>query len=80
MSTVQKTLQSDTKINPLAMTVTEAARILSAVGVSRITEQVLKKHIANGAPTNADGRINLVHYAGWLNQELNREANHGTGL
>jgi hypothetical protein len=27
----------------------------------------LRQHVAQGAPTNGDGSINLVHYAAWLN-------------
>jgi hypothetical protein len=26
--------------------------------------------VANGAPTNADGTINLVHYGAWLVREI----------
>ena len=80
MSTGEKSAQTDTKINPLAMTVTEAAKILSAVGVGQVSEKVLRKHIAAGAPRNADGSISIVAYGGWLNRELNREGHHGTGL
>ncbi len=80
MSTGEKTLHPDTKINPLAMSVADAAKILSAVGVGQVGEAVLKKHIAAGAPRNADGSISIVAYGGWLNRELNREANDGTRL
>jgi len=80
MSTSEKTAQTDTKINPLAMSVADAAKILSAVGVGQVSEKVLKKHIAARAPTNADGSISIVAYAAWLNERLNREAHHGTGL
>ena len=55
------------RVDPLAMTVAQAAKILSAVGVGRVTEDMIRRHIAAGAPTAADGRINLVHYAAWLN-------------
>ena len=58
----------------------EAVLACAAVGNDRIyTEQMLKKHIADGAPTNADGRISVVDYGAWLNQQLNRQ-DHGTGL
>lgn len=56
------------QVNPMAMTVAQAARVLSAVGVGRISEDMLNRHIAAGAPTTPDGRINLVFYAAWLNQ------------
>lgn len=55
------------------MTVAQAAKVLSAVGVGAVTEEMIGRHIAAGAPatSNPDGRgvrINLVHYAAWLNQ------------
>ena len=57
-------------VNPLAMTVAQAAAVLSAVGVGAITVDMIRLHVAAGAPATADGRINLVHYAAWLNQRL----------
>jgi hypothetical protein len=57
-------------VNPAALTVTQAAKVLSAVGNGPVTEDMLLRHIAAGAPTTADGRINLVHYAAWLNKDF----------
>ena len=57
------------RIDPTAMTVAQAAKVLSAVGNAPVTEEMLRRHIAAGAPTTADGRINLVHYAAWLNKD-----------
>ena len=54
-------------IDPLAMTVAQAAKVLSAVGLGTVTEELIRRHIAAGAPAASDGRINLVHYAAWLN-------------
>ena len=56
-----------------ALTPAQAAKILAAAGQRRITEAMVKADIETGAPTNADGTINLVHYAAWLV----REAAHG---
>jgi hypothetical protein len=55
-------------VNPAALTVAQAAKVLSAVGNGPVTEDMIRRHIAAGAPTTADGRINLVHYAAWLNK------------
>ena len=33
---------------------------------SPVTEEMLQADLAAGAPENADGTINLVHYAAWL--------------
>lgn len=65
------------RIDPLAMTVKQAAKILSAMGVGRVTQKMIRRHIAAGAPvlrpSRGAGRINLVHYAAWLNQHLGRD-------
>jgi len=52
--------------------VADAARVLSRAGGSPITENLLRADIEAGAPTNADGTINLVHYAAWLVKEAER--------
>ena len=57
------------RIDPAALTVAQAAKVLSAVGNGPVTEDMLRRHIEAGAPTTADGRINLVHYAAWLNKD-----------
>jgi len=35
-----------------------------------VTEELIRRHVAAGAPATADGRINLVQYAAWLNQHM----------
>jgi hypothetical protein len=59
-------------LNPSALSVRDAARVLSRASGRAITEVALQSHIAAGAPTNADGTLNLVHYAAWLVQEVAR--------
>ena len=61
---------TSTKVNPLALSVEEAARMLSAAGGKRITPEQVQADIDAGAPVGADGRINLVHYAAWLVREV----------
>lgn len=56
-------------VNPAALTVAQAAKVLSAVGNGPVSEEAIRRHIAAGAPTTADGRLNLVHYAAWLNRD-----------
>jgi hypothetical protein len=58
-----------TTMNPAALSVADAAKVLSAAGGQRVTIEMLQEDIAAGAPTNADGSINLVHYAAWLNMK-----------
>ena len=58
----------DGPINPNAMPVDVAAKLLAKASPG-VTEEMLKADLAAGAPTNADGTINLVHYAAWLAKE-----------
>ena len=57
-------------LNPTALPVADAARLLSAAGGTRVTAEMIQADIDAGAPTNADGTINLVQYAAWLIKEL----------
>jgi hypothetical protein len=54
------------------MTITDAARLLSAVGGASISEATIRADLEAGAPANADGTLNLVHYAAWLVKEMGR--------
>jgi hypothetical protein len=60
------------RLSPTAMTLTDAAKLLSAVGTTKVTEAMLREDLGIGAPANADGTLNLVHYAAWLVQEVAR--------
>jgi len=54
-------------LNPAALSLADAAKVLSASGAGRVTVEMLREDVAAGAPTNADGTLNLVRYAAWLN-------------
>jgi len=51
-------------VNPAALTIAQLARMLA------VPEETIRRHVAAGAPASADGHVNLVHYAAWLNKEL----------
>ncbi len=57
-------------LSPTALPLRDAARLLSKTGGQPISTEMLEADIAEGAPTNPDGTINLVHYAAWLVKEL----------
>jgi hypothetical protein len=60
------TTQNDTRqINPAALTPEIAAKMLG------LQVEIVQKHISQGAPAAADGTINLVNYAAWLNSRIN---------
>jgi len=51
-------------LNPAALGAADVARLLG------VPVAVVEQHLAEGAPHAADGSVNLVHYAAWLNREL----------
>lgn len=57
-------------LRPTALSLRDAAWLLSRTGDQPISVEMLEADIADGAPTNPDGTINLVHYAAWLVREL----------
>ena len=65
------------RLNPAAMSPADAARVLTHVGGSPVTEAMLRADIHAGAPPNADGSINLVHYAAWLVQQMSAGGGRG---
>lgn len=59
-------------LNPNALSLADAARLLSRVGGKPVLVEMLQADVEDGAPTNADGTVNLVHYAAWLVKEMGR--------
>jgi len=64
--TGQDSLTQAATVNPMALSVEEAARLLG------LSPETVRGHVARGLPTDSEGRINLVQYAAWLNGELAR--------
>jgi hypothetical protein len=56
--------QGPQSVNPAALTVADVARILG------VPVEAVERDIREGAPAAADGTVNLVHYAAWLNGKL----------
>ena len=68
------------RLDPAALPVEAAARILTAAGGVRVDADQIRADIDAGAPTNAGsggGSINLVHYAAWLVQQMAHDAKGG---
>ncbi len=57
-------------LNPAALSIADAARVLTRFGGTPVTGAMLRADVEAGAPTNADGSLNLVHYAAWLVREM----------
>lgn len=62
----------ETTPSPMALTLMQAAKVLSAAAGRRIGEEAIRQDIEDGAPVNPDGTINLLHYAAWLAREVAR--------
>jgi len=58
------------RLDPAAMAIDDATKLLTKAGGVRISEPQIIADIEHGAPTNADGTINLVRYAAWLVREM----------
>ena len=57
-------------LNPTALSVEDAALVLTRTSGQAVSEAMIQEDIADGAPTNADRTLNLVHYAAWLVKEM----------
>jgi hypothetical protein len=57
-------------LSPTSLTPVEVARLLTRVGGQSVSVETIQADVAAGAPANADGTINLVHYAAWLVREM----------
>lgn len=61
---------STTAINPAALSIEDAAQLLTSVGGHVVTAEMITRDIQAGAPRNHDGSINIVHYGAWLTRTV----------
>ena len=57
-------------LNPQALRLADVAHVLTALGPKPVTVEMIEADIDDGAPVNANGTVNLVHYAAWLVKEI----------
>ena len=62
--------EANAGLKPTALSLADAAKVLSKAGGRTVTEATLRADIQAGAPVNMDGTINLLHYAAWLAREV----------
>jgi hypothetical protein len=62
--------QGTQSLSPTSLTPADAARLLTKVAGQPVRVETIQADLAAGAPANADGTINLVHYAAWLVREM----------
>lgn len=56
-------------MNPLSLSVPEAALLMAKASGKPVTEDMIRTAIDEGCPVDARGNINLVHLAAWMNKE-----------
>ena len=64
--------EGNNQVDPTKLPVEQAAKLLSAAYRERIDVDKIRLDLEQGAPANADGTINLVHYGAWLAKEMGR--------
>jgi hypothetical protein len=57
-------------LDPAALSVEDAARLLTAASGRTVTVDMIQAAIDAGAPVAADGRMNLVELMAWLEKDL----------
>ena len=67
------------QLNPKAIAPEALARLLTAAGGTSIDVDDVRADIDAGAPSNADGTIDLVHYAAWLVRQVAEHGGRGRG-
>lgn len=58
-----------------ALSPEDLAVVLSKSAGKSVSPAQIRYHIEAGAPVNADGTVNMVHFAAWLVMELARRGN-----
>lgn len=62
--------EGNNQVDPTRLSIAEASKLLSAAYRERIEVTKIQEDIDAGAPTNADGTLNLVNYAAWQAKEM----------
>ncbi|MCP4248054.1 MAG: hypothetical protein GY778_13490 [bacterium] len=55
-----------------AVPIASLAKLLSAVSGEKVTPSMIRADVKRGAPATPGGKVNLLHYAAWLVQELSQ--------
>ena len=61
--------------NLLALTPDQVVDVLVKSGFRGMTLELLHSDFDAGAPRNANGSVNLIHYMAWILKEVNSNAN-----
>ncbi|HOB43668.1 MAG TPA: hypothetical protein PLK04_10210 [Bacillota bacterium] len=61
---------ASSELNPRALTIADLSKVLTDCGFQPVTVDMIRKDIADGAPVNADGTIDIVRFTAWLVKEV----------
>ena len=62
------------KLSPTALTLEDAAALLTALARHPVTVDMFRADIAAGAPLRPDGKLNLVDFTAWATKEMSGDA------
>lgn len=65
----------ENQIQLTALPQEEFLKLLRKSGAQLVSEEAVRRDVANGAPVNPDGTFNLVAYAAWLMQQRTEDNN-----
>jgi len=68
------------RLDPAALVVADLAALLTKAGGIRVDVAWIEADLAAGAPTNADGTVNLMHYTAWLARAMTTAGTRGAAL
>ena len=68
------------RLDPAALAVADLAALLTKAGGVRVEVAWIEADLEAGAPTNADGTVNLMHYTAWLAKATTAAGTGGTAL
>ena len=54
------------ELNLASLTQSDLQKLMKQAGSTKVKKPIIVEHVEKGAPTNADGTINLVEYGAWL--------------
>ena len=72
--------EAKSRLDPTALAVSDLAALLTKAGGVRVEVAWIEADLAAGAPANADGTVNLMHYTAWLAKAMATAGTGGTAL
>ena len=65
---------NNSQIKLTALSVPDLVKLLKRFGSRSVSEETVREDIANGAPANPDGTVNLIFYTAWQVKEASENS------